>query len=78
MDPWIGRRGLGLQTVDQFHGTFLYDVELHLWIVESVGLQSIMMRGGRSMDQCHGLSMDWIGGDGWIPLGDVDSHARIC
>jgi hypothetical protein len=24
-----------------------------------------------------GLSMDFIGGDSWIPSGEVDSHAQI-
>jgi hypothetical protein len=24
------------------------------------------------------LEQDWNGGDGWIPLGDVACHARIC
>jgi hypothetical protein len=47
-------------------------------IVESFGLPSIDMWGDRGEDQCFGLSMDLIGGDGWIPSVDVDSHARIC
>jgi hypothetical protein len=25
-----------------------------------------------------GLSIGWNGGDGWVPLGDVDRYAQIC
>jgi hypothetical protein len=30
------------------------------------------------VDRCYGLSIGWNGGDGWIPLGDVDGYAQIC
>jgi hypothetical protein len=46
--------------------------------IESVGLPSVMMWGDYGEDRCSGLSMGWNGGDGWIPSGDVVSHARIC
>jgi hypothetical protein len=46
-------------------------------IVESVDLLSIVMWGDHAEDRCCRLSMDLIGGDGWIPLGDVVSHAWI-
>jgi hypothetical protein len=39
---------------------------------------SVVMRGDRGEDRCRGLSMHWIGGDGWIPSGDVVCHAQIC
>jgi hypothetical protein len=39
---------------------------------------SLVMSGDHGEDRCCGLSMGWNGGDGWIPLGDVDCHALIC
>jgi hypothetical protein len=42
------------------------------------GLSSLMMRGDNGEDRYCGLSMSWNGGDGCIPSGDVDHHARIC
>jgi hypothetical protein len=47
-------------------------------IVESFDLPSVEMWGDCGEDRCRSLSMNWIGGDGWILLGDVDSHAQIC
>jgi hypothetical protein len=47
-------------------------------IVESVGLPSVMMSGDHSEVRCCGLSKVWNGGDGWNPLGNLVSHARIC
>jgi hypothetical protein len=44
--------------------------------VLSVGLPSEMWVDCGE-DRCCGLSIGWNGGDGWIPSGDVDSHARI-
>jgi hypothetical protein len=41
-------------------------------IVERFGLPSVVVWRDRGEDRYRGLSMDWIGGDGWIPLGDVD------
>jgi hypothetical protein len=46
--------------------------------IESVGLPSIMMCGDYGEVRCCALSMGWNGGDGWILLGDVNGHARIC
>jgi hypothetical protein len=56
----------------------LYDVELDLWNVESVGLPSVVMRGDRGEVRCCGLCKVRNGGDGWNPSGDVVYHVRIC
>jgi hypothetical protein len=51
-----------------------------VWLVLlwSVGLPSIMMWDDRGENRWCGLSTGWNGGHGWIPSGDVDSHAWIC
>jgi hypothetical protein len=53
-------------------------LSLACFSIESIGLPSVVMWGDSNEDRCCGLSMDWIGGEGCIPSGDVDSHARIC
>jgi hypothetical protein len=44
-------------------------------LVRVFSLSSLVMSGDHGEDRCYGLSMGWNGGDGWIPLGDVDCRA---